>query len=333
MSGSTPSTAAEPGLHVVAGVLARGEEFLVAQRPIGGHQAGQWEFPGGKLRAGETAPAALARELREELGIDVRAARPLIRLRYAYPDRRVLLDVWRVTAFAGEPQGREGQRIRWVHRDALTTLDWLAANRPVVQAVRLPTLYLITDAQRVQGPAFLPVLERALRAGARLLQLRAPQLDAGAFQELARTVVPLCHRYGARVLLNGDPEWVRPCAADGVHLNGVRLRALRRRPLPPEYWVGASTHDAQELALAAALEADFVVLSPVLPTKSQWQREPLGWDRFGELVETFNLPVYALGGMRREHIETARARGAQGLAMVSGIWEACDMEAVITALD
>lgn len=329
---STPPIGAETAVHVVAGVLVCDEQVLVAQRLPGDRRQGKWEFPGGKVHSGESARQALARELREELGVAVQSAHPLICVRHAYDDKAVFLDVWRVTAYEGEPVGREGQRIRWVHRDALTALDWLEANRPIVQAVRLPALYLITDAGRVEHADFLSTLERALRAGARLLQLRAPQLEPQAYEQVARRVVPICHRYGAQVLLNADPELVCACGADGVHLNSRRLRALRERPLGPEHWVAASAHDAEELARAAALGLDFAVLAPVLPSVSHSQRPALGWERFHALVAASALPVYALGGMGAEHLSMARAHGAQGLSMVSGVWAADDMATVIAAL-
>ena len=86
-------------IHVMAGAIADREgRILIAQRPRGRHMAGRWEFPGGKLANGEQPLEGLKRELAEELGVSVRAARPLIRLRHEYPDRRVLLDVWQVTA-------------------------------------------------------------------------------------------------------------------------------------------------------------------------------------------------------------------------------------------
>ena len=93
-------------VHVVAGVLIDGAgRVLIAQRPAGKHLAGGWEFPGGKLEPGESARAGLARELREELGIAIGQPRPLMRLRHAYPHGEVLLDVWVVRRYRGEPQG------------------------------------------------------------------------------------------------------------------------------------------------------------------------------------------------------------------------------------
>ena len=128
-------------LQVVAGVLAEpAGRVLIAQRPAGRHLAGGWEFPGGKLHAGEARAAGLARELREELGIEVRYARPLIRLRHRYPDREVLLDTWLVQSFTGEPRSLDGQALRWCWRRDLPAARLLPADRPVITALRLPSV-------------------------------------------------------------------------------------------------------------------------------------------------------------------------------------------------
>src|SRR5690606_20495626 len=112
-----PNTAAEPGrLQVVAGILCRGPQVLIARRPDHADQGGLWEFPGGKQEAGETPAAALARELAEELGIQVQQARAWFSLQHDYPGKPVALQFWWVEAFTGEPAGREGQPLRWVDR-------------------------------------------------------------------------------------------------------------------------------------------------------------------------------------------------------------------------
>jgi mutator protein MutT len=126
-------------VHVVAGVLRDASgRVLIAQRPAGKHLAGGWEFPGGKLGPGEARAGGLARELREEIGIVVESARPLIRVRHRYAERGVLLDVWTVTAFRGEPVGLDGQALRWCSREELKVAPLLEADRPVVAALLLP---------------------------------------------------------------------------------------------------------------------------------------------------------------------------------------------------
>lgn len=125
-----------PLVPVAAGVLVDpAGRVLIAQRPAGGHVGGFWEFPGGKIRAGESPRAALCRELAEELGIEVGSAEPLTTYQYAYPDRRVELHVFRVRSFTGEPRGLEGQPLRWVPAGDLDSANLLEADRPVVEAL------------------------------------------------------------------------------------------------------------------------------------------------------------------------------------------------------
>jgi 8-oxo-dGTP diphosphatase len=122
-----------PLVRVVAGALFddRGR-VLIAQRPAGTHQAGRWEFPGGKIDAGETELGALQRELREELGITLGAAERLIELSHDYPERRVELCIWRVNSYSGTPHSLDGQALKWVELEQLHREDLLEADRPIV---------------------------------------------------------------------------------------------------------------------------------------------------------------------------------------------------------
>jgi mutator protein MutT len=126
-------------IHVVAAVVIDAQDrVLIAQRPKKKHLAGGWEFPGGKLEPGEERLAGLSRELREEIGIAIAAPRPLMRVRHAYSSREVLLDVWVVKRYTGEPRGLEGQALRWCPQQYLASADLLPADRPIVAALRLP---------------------------------------------------------------------------------------------------------------------------------------------------------------------------------------------------
>ena len=121
-----------PQIDVAVGILVDHEDrVLIAQRPEGTHQGGWWEFPGGKLQCGETPLEGLTRELREELGIEVRSAQPLLAYRHEYPERIVDLHVWRVTEFTGEPIGVEGQPLRWVSIAELATVGLLPGDEPI----------------------------------------------------------------------------------------------------------------------------------------------------------------------------------------------------------
>jgi 8-oxo-dGTP diphosphatase len=123
-------------IEVVAGALfdATGR-VLIAQRPAGKALAGRWEFPGGKLHAGEEPYDALVRELREELGVEVAAARRLLRYSHPYPERVVWLDLWVVSEWSGEPHGLDGQALRWVAPGRLHEEDILEADAPMVAAL------------------------------------------------------------------------------------------------------------------------------------------------------------------------------------------------------
>src|SRR5882757_4894320 len=126
-------------IHVVAAAVTDEQgRVLIAQRPPGKHLAGMWEFPGGKLEPDAGRVPGLARELREELGITIGQPRPLIRVRHTYPYGEVVIDMWVVSRYHGEPRGLDGQALRWCHQDELATADLLPADRPIVRALRLP---------------------------------------------------------------------------------------------------------------------------------------------------------------------------------------------------
>lgn len=313
--------------HVVAAVITNETgEILLSLRPSHVHQAGLWEFPGGKVESGEDARRALERELAEELGIVPVKARPMIRIRHDYPDKSVLLDVWYVDTFKGLPQGREGQQIDWVPREALTQKKFPAANSPIVNAVRLPPYYLITPEPGDDIARFFTTLEHVLKAGIRLVQLRATTCSTTRYKELAWQAMDLCRCYSAQLILNCSPEIAEGVDADGIHLNSTRLMDMRSRPVADDKWLSASCHNRRELEQAMSLGVDFVVISPVLATASHPQASPLDWQGFEELCEHATMPAYALGGMSPQHMETAWRHGAQGIAAITGLWNLSETE-------
>jgi len=166
---------------------------------------------------------------------------------------------------------------------------------------------------------FFQRLEHALSKGVDLIQLRLPNFSEEKYEIWARKVLALCKGY-TQIILNAAPELVLRLGANGVHLSSARLASLSFRPLPPEYLVFAACHNAEELEKAQRIEADCVTLSPVLPTASHPGAPTLGWETFGKLVSTVNIPVYALGGMTPAHLSKALALGAQGIAMLSAGW-------------
>lgn len=312
----------KPGrVHVaVAAIINDQHKVLVSKRPAHVHQGGLWEFPGGKLEPGEHVEAGLRRELQEELGITLRHARPLIRVAHDYADKSVLLDVWRVDRFQGDPVGHEGQQIKWVSVDQLQCYEFPAANLPIITAVRLPECYLITPEPGVEISRFLSGLECSLSNGVSLLQLRAKYLSDNDYRALIPEVLRRCRQAHARVLLNAQPELAIEFGAAGVHLSSERLMTLSTRPLDNTYLVAASCHTAEQLEHAQKLGLDFVVVSPVRATSSHPGARTLGFTGLHEFTEQASIPVYALGGMQAADLGTAFRHGAQGVAAISGLW-------------
>jgi len=308
-------------IHVAAAAVsdARGR-VLIAQRPAHVHQGGLWEFPGGKLEPGESARQALTRELREELGIEVGSARPLIQVRHDYPDKAVLLDVWRVDDYAGVPVGREGQPLEWVTHSDLGNFAFPAANRPIVRALQLPDRYLITPEPGRDIPGFLAMLERAFERGISLVQLRAKQQTDAGYRQLATAVATVCRSANVQLLLNCAPQLLSGLEVQGVHLSGHRLMQLRRRLPGSDYLVAASCHNREEVIHAGKLGLDFIVVSPVRKTASHPGTPAIGLEGLRSLCESAVMPVYALGGMQETDIEAVCECGAQGIAAIRGLW-------------
>ena len=124
-------------VHVAVGVILDDlGRVLISRRAEDAHQGGLWEFPGGKVEAGESLAVALARELREELDIDIAPGEPLLEIHHDYGDKAVLLDVHVIRAFSGQPRGLENQPLVWVHPDNLSDYAFPAANVPIIEAVQ-----------------------------------------------------------------------------------------------------------------------------------------------------------------------------------------------------
>ncbi len=296
---------------------------LLAQRPPGKHLAGLWEFPGGKIEPSEPPASALIRELCEELGVLAEVAEPLIRVPWQYDGRRLLLDAWMVRGWEGEPVSLEGQALQWCLPSAIDPAILAPADRPILQALRLPVRYPITpvDLPPEAFEACACMLREALVRGERLLQLRLPLWPLRLVQKLAAELLPFARQREAAILLNDDIEGARELGHGiGVQLKASQLTAMEERPLPLDQLVGASCHDAAELARASILRADFATLSPIAATATHPDAVPLGWATFQHLVETAALPVYALGGMGAIDVTRARSMGGQGVAGIRSFW-------------
>lgn len=313
-------------VHVAVGVIYRADgKILIAKRPETVHQGGLWEFPGGKVDRGENIEQALARELREELNIGVLASEPLIQIRHHYPDKSVLLDVHRITHFSGEACGNEGQPIQWVNAAQLGQYEFPAANHPIISAINLPSTYAITGALVDEHDFFARVI-KVLDAGVGVLQLRIPEFSLTHHQPLFQVVADLASTRNSQLQINVSVEIFNqlqrsyPLTKVGLHLNHHEAAKLNVRPVTDDVLLGVSCHNAQEIAHAQTIGADYLLLSPVNKTLSHPDASLLGWVGFSELATLANIPVYALGGVSPADIDIARTNGAQGIAGISAWW-------------
>jgi 8-oxo-dGTP diphosphatase len=290
-----------PEIHVMAGVLSDGQgRVLIAQRPVGKHMAGRWEFPGGKLAADEAPLAGLQREFLEELGVTVRLAEPLIRLRHDYSDRQVLLDVWQVKEFSGEPRGLDSQAIQWVAPHDLPGIDLLEADRPIITALRLPRV-----ARCIAGAEALAAAAGAVRSEALFWW---PKDSAAASREIHEQVQAL-RRAGHLLIVTGAgaeaAALAASCGADGLLLESVD--PMLSIDAGGAFVVGAICATAAVATAAAAAGAHFVVLVP----------GPEGTEprELARLVQRLGLPAYLGWYPDAGSLELARASGAHGCAI------------------
>jgi 8-oxo-dGTP diphosphatase len=309
-------------IHVAVGVIVGADQkVLIARRPPDAHQGDLWEFPGGKLEAGESVIAALRRELQEELDIDIDTHRcfPLKKISHHYGDRSVLLDVWRVDSFRGKPRGRELQEIMWQSADMLDPRDFPLANHDIIKALKLPRVLAITGIC-CNWTECREKIVNLLATGITLVQFRQPQLTESEFLGWADAAAQLCRKNGARLLVNCSTDVYRQIDAHGLHINAATLGRLDSRPVSRSGLFSAACHTLSELTKAEQLGADFALLSPVAPTSSHPEARPLGWQQFRTLASQVSIPVYALGGMTPEDLPDALAEGAHGIAAISALW-------------
>lgn len=305
---------------VAAGVLTDASgRVLLARRISGRDLAGAWEFPGGKIERNETPEEALRRELKEELGIDVLATEPLMSVPQHTGSKSIMLDVFKVTKYSGQPRGLENQALAWVPNSKLRSYPMPPADLPVVAVLQKPPHYLITPEPTTDTTRFLRELDAALASGQRLVQLRAKTWQEKPLKALLTLTVALCKKHKAQLLINGQLGLAHDFDV-GLHLTSEQLMALQSRPLAARLPVAASCHNLEQLKHAQALGLDFVVLGSVNKTTSHPDVAPMGWKAWQEMRAEVSLPIFAIGGLGPQDVATARQHGAQGVAGIRAFW-------------
>lgn len=321
-------------VHVAVAVIVNEKnKVCISLRHKASHQGGLWEFPGGKIESDETDEKALIREIKEELNLDIKQSRPLIKINHHYPDdnKTVCLHVRKVISYQGEALGVEGQQVRWISIARLPDYDFPAANQAIIKALRLPDKYLITGSF-VDSADFCHKLQNALNKNIKLVQLR---LKNSSFNDMSQAYALLeqasllCRQSDAMLMLNLPPNLIEALDLsqldyDGIHADSRTLNLMsagEAQKIHSEKLLSASCHTREELMKAVQLQSDFVVLSPVQKTSSHPDTPALGWGMFTSMIEDVALPVYALGGVSDDDVSTSWLHGAQGVAAISAFWK------------
>ena len=219
-------------VHVAVAVIKdQHGQIFIAKRPEKSHQGGLWEFPGGKVENGESVREALTRELFEEIGITASDVSPLIRIHHDYDDKSVLLDVWTISSFSGKAHGKEGQETRWISQEQLSEYAFPEANLPIIKAINLPYKYMITgDFDKEEH--LIRYINSAIDKGLKLIQFRAPGLNAATYFNYAKKISEICRKNNVQLFLNTSFEKYQSEKAfefsNGLHLNSKSCGTIIR---------------------------------------------------------------------------------------------------------
>lgn len=304
---AAPAAAPRKVTEVAVGVLLRPDgAVLLADRPAGKPYAGYWEFPGGKVEPGESVAQALARELHEELGVDIGPATPWVRFEFDYPHAYVRLHFCRVYAWHGVPASREGQRLAFFRLDEAAPAPLLPAAVPALRWLRLPESAAWVDL--AQQP--LADVDAALARGLRLILLRgaAQSRDASVLADLQARAAA----FGALLVADDaaaaiDGQWV----AEDAIASSTRVSAAQ--------WLGAAVSARAGIDAAARQAMDFTLLGPVLPSNGN-EGAPLGWHGVQPILDGVPLPTYVHGGLAPQDLDRARHAGAHGIVAPLADW-------------
>ncbi len=309
-------------VRVAAGVIYSNNKksVLLSRRKHDQHLPNLWEFPGGKIESHESAEQALERELSEELGIKISCPHYLMTVDHDYKDKNVSLEIYEIFDWQGKEQGREGQQIEWVSIESLRNKTMPEANLSIVNRLLLSDVILISKDEYADYNELLNVLENCIESGLSMFQLRLKDEKHEQLKEVLGSINRITMNNNVSVILNGSPDLIDTHPIDGIHLNSQRLKSYDSRPISKKYLLSASCHNQDEIAHALKLDVDYLFISPVKPTQTHVEAQPLYWDKFADLCRLSKRPVYALGGMTSDDMKQAKANGAKGIAMISAVW-------------
>lgn len=351
----------EPGkskvLDVAVGVIIRNDQVLISWRNAAQHQGSRYEFPGGKIDAGESPEQGLRRELNEELGITVERSIRAQQLTFKYPEKTVRLHIFKVTGFSGEPVGQEGQPVLWVNKEDLPQYQFPDANAPILRMVYLPERYLIsfeliglelisqevTEQQKKAKQLLLnpdqeltEIIEQWLNFHIRQvpqqawLYVRVPQASPQDYAHIIKALAAkrpdlklmVMYRHLAYLAENIDRA---SQLINGIHLSQQDLMQCHDPlilpfGLPANLYRVAACHDQASIDKANQLKLDAILLSPLHATATHQSGTSLGWLHWQQLCSGSHLPVYALGGVQPHELGQIQNHGGFGVAGIRAFY-------------
>lgn len=303
----------------VAILINSKNQVLLAKRPPLKSWEGWWEFPGGKMEKDETSIDALHREIYEEIGVRVTKFEKWVTRKYSYENNDITLNFFKVNEWEGEVTPKERQELVWTYIRNSNISPILPANSFVEKALDLPKYYAITNLSETSKEVFFNQLQKKIHDGLSLIQVREKNITPNELKIFSKEIINICKPRHVKVIVNYDLNLAREIKADGVHLRSSDL--LRIKKIPKNLIVSASCHTQEDIKIAEKLKINFLVLSAVKKTLSHPATKPIGWNKFKELVNKVNIPIYALGGLGANDYEIAIENGAIGVASQRLIWK------------
>ena len=188
-------------------------------------------------------------------------------------------------------------------------------------------LYAVTDQAWTGKQTLYEQVEAALKGGVTCVQLREKELDETAFLQEAKELCALCRRYGVPFLVNDNVEIAIACGADGIHVGQEDLTAGEvRRRVGENMILGVSVHTVEEACQAVRDGADYLGLGAVFPTSTKTDVEQMPNETLRAICDAVDVPIVAIGGINRGNILKLAGSGVDGVALVSAIFSAEDIE-------
>lgn len=188
-------------------------------------------------------------------------------------------------------------------------------------------LYAVTDRAWTGKQTLYEQVEAALKGGVTCVQLREKELDETAFLQEAKELCALCRRYGVPFLVNDNVEIAIACGADGIHVGQEDLAAGEvRRRVGENMILGVSVHTVEEACQAVRDGADYLGLGAVFPTNTKTDVEQMSNETLRAICDAVDVPIVAIGGINRGNILRLAGSGVDGVALVSAIFSAEDIE-------